>query len=86
MSAKTMALEQELETYKAKLPELTAEEGKFALIHGADFIDVYDSYEDALKEGYHRFALDPFLVKRISIVEQAHFVSRPIPCHTSPGR
>jgi hypothetical protein len=71
-----MALEKELETYKAKLPELTAQEGKFVLIHGEDVIDTFTSYEDAIKEGYSKFKLDPFLVKQIKSIEQVQFISR----------
>lgn len=71
-----MALEKELATYKAKLPELKAHAGKYVLIHGDDVIDTFSSYEDALKEGYAKFGLEPFLVKRIEAVEHAHFISR----------
>lgn len=71
-----MALEKELQTYKAKLAELKEHEGKFVLIHGDDVVGTYSSYDDAIKEGYSRFKLEPFLVKQISAFEQAHFVSR----------
>lgn len=74
-----MALERELATYKAKLPELKEHEGKFVLIHGDDVIDTFSSYEDAIKEGYEKFKLEPFLVKRIETIEQAHFISRFVP-------
>jgi len=60
-----MALEKELETYKAKLPELKGSEGKFVLIKGAELVDTFTSYEDAIKEGYARFHLEPFLVKQV---------------------
>lgn len=78
-----MALERELETYRLKLPELAADEGKFVLVHGDQVVDVYGTYEDALKEGYARFKLSPFLVKQIHSIEQIQFVSRLVPCHTS---
>ncbi len=55
-----MALERELQTYQQRLPELLQNEGKFVLIHGDDVVDVYGTYEDALKEGYAQFKLDPF--------------------------
>jgi len=71
-----MALERELETYRQKLPELLAGEGKFVLIHGDEIADVFGTYEDAVKEGYGKFHLDPFLVKQIQPVEQVHFISR----------
>ena len=82
-----MALERELEVYKNKLAELAVDEGKFVLIHGDDVVDVYTSYEDAIKEGYVRFKLDSsFLVKQIRSVEEVQFVSRLLPCRTSPAR
>jgi hypothetical protein len=71
-----MALETELATYNAKLQELIAHEGKYVLIHGTEVVDTFGSYEDALKEGYSRFKLEPFLVKKIQGVEHAHFISR----------
>ena len=71
-----MALEKELATYKAKLPELKARAGRYVLIHGDDVVDTYSSYDDALREGYGKFGLEPFLVKRIEEVDQSHFISR----------
>ena len=79
-----MALEKELETYKNKLTELLVNEGKFVLIHGDEVVDVYGTYEDTIKEGYAKFKLSPFLVKQIQSVEQVQFISRLVPCHTSP--
>jgi hypothetical protein len=71
-----MALEKELETYRLKLPALKDEEGKFVLIQGDKVIDVFTSYEDAVKRGYEEFGLSAFLVKQIQAVEQVQFVSR----------
>jgi len=71
-----MALEKELETFKAKLPELNGQEGKFALVHGDQLVDVFGTYEDAIKEGYKLFQLDPFLVKQIQATEQVQFITR----------
>lgn len=70
-----MPLEKELEVYKNKLPELKENEGKFAVIHGEQ-VEVFDTYEDAVKAGYKEFGLEPFLVKRIQSIEQVQFVSR----------
>ena len=73
-----------LETYKAKLAELTANEGKFALIQGDHVVGVFDTYADAIKEGYAKFGLNPFLVKQIQSIERIQFVSRFVdPCRTS---
>ncbi len=79
-----MALEKEIETYKLKLPRLQADEGKFVLIHGEDVVGVFGTYEDALKDGYQKFGLNPFLVKQIQVAERVQFVTRllDIPCHT----
>jgi hypothetical protein len=79
-----MALEQELQTYKAKLPELKASEGKFVLIRGDEVVDVFGTYEDAIKEGYSRFKLEPFLVKQIHSIEQVQFISRLVDPCTAP--
>jgi len=71
-----MALEKELETYKLKLPELRDREGKFVLIHRDQMVDVYETYVDAVKAGYEQFKLEPFLVKRIDVLEQVQYVTR----------
>jgi len=73
-----MALEKELATYRAKLPELKQHEGKFVLIHGEQVIDTFTSYEDALKAGYKQFNLEPFLVKQIQTVEPVFYFTRAI--------
>jgi hypothetical protein len=73
-----MALEKELETYKNTLPSLLKDEGKFVLIKGDNVIDVFNTYEDAIKEGYKISGLEPFFVKQIQKVEQVHFFSRNI--------
>lgn len=77
-----MALEKELQTYRAKLPELRAkEQGKFVLIHGDEVVDLFATYDDAIKEGYQKFGLEPFLVKRIEAVESVQFISRLVEPH-----
>jgi hypothetical protein len=77
-----MALEQELETFRNNLQTLKAEhEGKYVLIHGGQVVDVFSTYDDAIKTGYAKFGLNPFLVKQIHALEQAQFVSRFVdPC------
>lgn len=70
-----MALEREMETYRKRLPELKGEnEGRFVLIQGDRVVDTFASYEDALKVGYEKFGLDPFLVKKIEAVEQSRVI------------
>jgi hypothetical protein len=77
-----MALEKEMQTYSEKLPELKSEhEGKFVLIHGDEVVDTFSSYDDAIKAGYAKFGLSPFLVKQIRTVEKVQFISRFVdPC------
>jgi hypothetical protein len=76
-----MALEKELETYKRILPELKKDEGKYVLISGDKVIDTFTSYEDAIKEGYKLFNLQPFFVKQIHSIEHIQLISRSIsPC------
>jgi hypothetical protein len=58
-------LERELATYAAKLPELSAQQGKFVLVQGADVVGTFDTYGDALSIGYERFRLERFLIKQV---------------------
>ena len=71
-------LEKELETYRENLPSLLADEGKFALIHDGEVMGTFDTYSDALTEGYKLFKLEPFLVKQIQAIEQVHFIARAV--------
>lgn len=78
-----MALDREMETYHRLLKsELAGEEGRFALIAGDQLLGVYDSYNDALTEGYKARGLEPFLVKKIAGIETVSYFSRDliIPC------
>ena len=72
-------LKKELETYdEKKLELLAAHEGQYVLIHGDEVAGTWDTYEDALKAGYERFEIEPFLVKRIQALEQVHFFPRDV--------
>jgi hypothetical protein len=71
-----MALEKEIATYDANLDTLKADEGKFVLIKGDAIINIFSSYEDAIKEGYQKFSLEPFLVRQIRAMQPVHFVTR----------
>jgi hypothetical protein len=65
----TEPLQHELERYERELPALLAQEGRYVIIHGDDPIEIVDTYDDALKLGYEKFALVPFLVRQISRVQ-----------------
>jgi hypothetical protein len=69
-------LQKEVETYNAKLPELLGSIGKFVLIKGNTIEGIFDTYADALKIGYERFKLAPFMVKQIAPAEQVQFFTR----------
>ena len=69
-------LDTELKTYEANKQKLLLDEGKFVLIHGKDILGVYETYQDALKVGYEKCKLEPFLVKQIQAVEQVHYFTR----------
>lgn len=69
-------LEQEEKTYKELLPSLLKDEGRYALVCGSELKGTFAAYEDAIAQGYRECGLTPFLVKKISAAEQAHFFSR----------
>jgi hypothetical protein len=78
-----MALEKEQAVYAKELQTLLLSEGKFVLIHGNEVAGIFDSYTDALKIGYEKFGLEPFLVKQIQAVERVQFFTREFtPCLT----
>jgi hypothetical protein len=62
-------LDREIETFYRLRPTLVKEEGRFAVIAGDMLLGVFDTYQDALTDGYKERGLDPFLVKQISSVE-----------------
>lgn len=60
-----MPLETEVATYQQNRRQFVCQAGKFVLIHRLDVVDFFNTYEDAIKAGYRRFGLEPFLVKYI---------------------
>ena len=77
----TTAFAKELETYEAKKKELLESAGKFVVIQGDEVAGVWDTYEDALRAGYERFKLVPFLVKQITQIEPVlNFTRDFVPC------
>ena len=77
-------LERELKVYNDKLPELLQDDGKYVVIFKDDILGIYSAYDDALKVGYEKAKLEPFLVKRISGTETIAYFTREIgnTCHT----
>jgi hypothetical protein len=71
-----MELQRELAVYRKELPNLLQHAGKYVVIQGDRVADVFTSYTDALRDGYRRFGLRPFLVKQIRAMEPIHFITR----------
>ena len=71
-------LEKELETYNREKQNLLEHAGKFVLISDDHVESVWDTYQDAIKAGYDKFGLKPFLVKRIEAIEQVHYCTRSV--------
>lgn len=69
-----MALEAELATYRNNVENWSDHMGEHVLIRGDEVAGFFSSYGDAVKAGYKTFGLEPFLVKRVSVVEQVHFI------------
>ena len=79
-------LAEEIETYeKNKVYLLENHSGKFVLIKGDKIIDIYETKNDAIKVGIDKFGNSPFLVKKISEIEEYHnFTSNMIGIITCP--
>ena len=69
-----MKLKEEYDAYQVHKEELVAKHnGKFVLIKGREIIDIFSSYDDALKEGIKRFGNVPFLINGIQSEEEVNF-------------
>ena len=81
-----LSLEKELETFNKHKADLLKDAGKFALVHGDSLAGIYDTYADAIREGYKQFGLKAFLVKQIQQFDQVSFITRNVTpeCHISP--
>lgn len=63
-------LEKELRTFESHREGLKARAmGKFALVSGGELVDVFETENDAIAQGYKRYGNVPFLVKQIVEVD-----------------
>lgn len=63
-------LKNELNAYSKQKNELIGKsKGKFALVKDSKVVDIFDTKNDAIRQGYERFGNVPFLVKQILEVE-----------------
>jgi hypothetical protein len=85
MSENKLTLAVELDTYRKLLPNLLDQQGKFALVSETSLLGTYETYADALQQGYSMKGLEPFLVRKISGTEAIAYFTRDIQpqCHTS---
>ena len=66
-SKKINSLEKEIDAFMEQLPlMLKQHEGKYVVFSGENHLKFWDSYESALREGYKKFGLIPFLIRRVS--------------------
>jgi hypothetical protein len=71
------ALSKEISTYNRELSRLLgSDEGRFVLIIGDEVISTFDTYADAVKMGYAKAGVSPFLVKKVAQVDEVSNFSR----------
>lgn len=78
MQVMSEPLQIELETFEKIKGTLLPQEGKYAVVYGTELLGVFDTYDDALKVGYEKCALKPFLVKKIEIIEPINYFFRDV--------
>lgn len=60
-------LEKEIEAFMEQLPLMLEEhEGKYVAFNGNNHSGFWNSYESVLQEGYEKFGLAPFLIRKVS--------------------
>jgi hypothetical protein len=71
---------QEIETFRNHLPELLREDaGRFVLKKGADILGTFLDRSAALREGYRRFGVVPFLVRQVADPEPVVYLPNVVP-------
>ena len=77
MTIDTNILDSEIQTYQKSREQLMADsQGRFVLIKGDRIVADFESYDDALAEGYKQFGNDTSLVKEVRDEELVNFFSR----------
>ncbi len=75
-----VALAQEIATYFDYLPQLMRERpGQFVLIKGAEVLGTFPDRSVALRAGYLRFGIVPFLVRQITDLEPVVYLPNVVP-------
>jgi len=60
----------EIETLRNEYSSIAKQVGRYVLIQGTAVVDFFDSYGDAINEGYKRFKLGNFLVRLVKAHEK----------------
>jgi hypothetical protein len=70
-------LREETATYEANREALIGSAlNKYVLIHGTEVVATFDTESDAIQHGYRQFGNVPFLVRKVSPVEDtANYLS-----------
>ena len=71
-----MSLTAEKNFFESKLPEWDEHTGKFVLLKEDEVVDFFDTYGDAIAQGYRQFGLEPFFVGKVSWPESAQLITR----------
>jgi len=68
-------LENELKIYRQNMLNFLkqGQKGKFVVIKDTDIMDVFVTYEDALRQGLKRYGNTAFLIKKINEFEEINF-------------
>jgi hypothetical protein len=71
---------QGIETFRNHLPELLRENaGRFVLIKGVDILGTFLDRSAALREGYRRVGVVPFLVRQVADPEPVVYLPNVVP-------
>jgi hypothetical protein len=74
------ALAEEIATYCNSLPTLLREQpGQFVLIKGTEIVGTFPDRSAALRAGYRRFGIVPFLVRQIAEPEPVVYLPNVVP-------
>ena len=73
-------LAEEMGTYRDHLPELLQrQEGRYVLVKGTDVAGIFGDRSAALREGYRRFGIVPFLVRQVAASEPVVYLPNVAP-------
>ena len=73
-------LDEEMATYRDRRHALLKEhEGKFVLIKGSNVLGVFSDRSAALREGYSRLGIVPFLVRQVAASDPVVYLPNVVP-------